>query len=64
MIEQGDTLMVWQTPYDEEEVNILLKTLAGDKEAVSELGKHTIKSEYTGTLVGLMYHLVLLYYQL
>ena len=51
-VEQGDTLMVWQTPYDEEEVNILLKTLAGDKEAVSELGKHTIKSEYTGTLVG------------
>lgn len=52
-VEQGDTLMVWQTPYDEEEVNILLKTLAGDKEAVSELGKHTIKSEYTGTLVGI-----------
>lgn len=52
-IEQGDTLLVWQTPYDEEEVNALLKALADDKEAVSELGKHTIKSEVTGRIAGM-----------
>lgn len=52
-IEQGDTLLMWQTPYDEEEVNSLLKALANDKEAVSELGRHTVKSEVTGRLVGM-----------
>ena len=52
-IEEGDALLVWQTPYDEEEVNSLLKALANDKEAVSELGKHVVKSEVTGRLVGM-----------
>ena len=52
-VEQGETLMVWQTPYDEDEVNNLLKALADDKDAVSELGRHTLKSEYTGKIVGL-----------
>jgi 8-oxo-dGTP pyrophosphatase MutT (NUDIX family) len=52
-IEQGDSLLVWQTPYDEEEVNALLKALANDREAVSELGRHTVKSEVTGRVAGM-----------
>lgn len=52
-IEQGDPLLIWQTPYDEEEVNALLKALANDKEALSELGRHTVKSEVTGRVAGI-----------
>jgi 8-oxo-dGTP pyrophosphatase MutT (NUDIX family) len=52
-IEQGENLLVWQTPYDEEEVNALLKALANDKEAVSELGRHSVKAEVTGRIAGI-----------
>ena len=52
-IEQGDPLLIWQTPYDEEDVNALLKALANDTDGVNELGKHTVKSEYTGKVVGM-----------
>lgn len=52
-VEQGDPLLIWQTPYEEEDVNALLKALANDTEAVNELGRHSIKSEYTGTVIGM-----------
>lgn len=47
-IECGDPLMIWQAPFDEEEANSLMRTLAG--EDVSELGKRKLKSEVTGVV--------------
>lgn len=52
-IEQGDPLIVWQTPYEDEDVNSLLKALANDKEALEELGRHSVKSDVTGKIVGM-----------
>lgn len=52
-VEEGDTLLVWQTPYEEEDASAILKVMANDKEAVSELGRHTVKSKLTGTVVGI-----------
>lgn len=52
-VEEGDTLLLWQTPYEDEDVSALLKAMADDKEAVSELGRHRVKSELTGTIVGI-----------
>ena len=47
-VECGDNLLIWQAPFDDEEANSLMKTLAG--EDVSELGKRTLKSEVTGVI--------------
>lgn len=52
-IEEGDTLLIWQTPYEDEDVSAILKVMANDAEAVSELGRHTIKSKLTGKIVGI-----------
>lgn len=49
-VEEGDTLLVYQTPYDEEDMNILLKNLVNDAEEISELGRIPIKSHVTGTV--------------
>lgn len=50
-VESGDSLLIWQAPFDEEDANSLLKTLAGDD--VSELGKRKLKSEVTGTVTDM-----------
>ena len=50
-VECGDPLMIWQSPFEDEDANSLLKTLAGDE--VSELGKRTLKSEVTGVVKGI-----------
>ena len=47
-IEEGDTLMIMQTPFDEEDANTLLKTLVDDPEEISDLGRIPIKSKVTG----------------
>lgn len=47
-----DSLIVWQDPYDEEEANALIKILA-DREAVSELGRKTIKSDISGRIADI-----------
>lgn len=52
-IEEGDTLLIWQTPYEDEDVSALLKVMANDAETVSELGRHTIKSKLTGKITGI-----------
>lgn len=49
-VEEGDTLLVYQTPYDEEDMNILLKNLVNDSNEISELGRIPIKSHVTGTV--------------
>lgn len=47
-IECRDSLLVYQTPFEDEDTNALLKSLAQDD--VSELGKRKVVSEVTGTL--------------
>jgi hypothetical protein len=47
-IEEGDTLMIMQSPFDEEDANTLLKNLVGDEEDISDLGRVKIKSKVTG----------------
>lgn len=50
-VEVGDNLLVWQSPFDDEEANALMKTLTG--EDVSELGKRRLKSEVTGVVTAI-----------
>ena len=50
-IECRDSLLVYQSPFDDEDTNALLKSLAQDD--VSELGKRKLVSEVTGTLKGI-----------
>ena len=49
-VQEGENLLVMQTPYDEEEANRLLKYLADDDEVISDLGRIPIKSKVTGTI--------------
>jgi len=49
-IEEGDTLLTIQTPYDEEDANILLRNLIDDEDEISELGRRSIKSKVTGVV--------------
>lgn len=50
-IQEGDPLLIYQNAFDDKDVNILLKNLAKDElgeETVSELGRITVRSKYTG----------------
>jgi len=47
-IKEGDSLMVFQNAYDQEDVNILLKNLSDDEDGISELGRIPIKSHVEG----------------
>lgn len=49
-IEEGDTLLTIQRPYDEEDANTLLKNLVDDPEEITNLGRIPIKSKVTGTV--------------
>ena len=49
-VQEGENLLVMQTPYDEEEANRLLKYLADDDDVISDLGRIPIKSKITGTI--------------
>lgn len=49
-VEEGDTLMVMQNSYDDEDANQLLKNLADDEETISSLGRIQIKSKITGVV--------------
>lgn len=50
-VEAGDNLIVWQSPFDDEEANALLKSLSKDE--ISELGKRTLKSHVTGKVTDI-----------
>ncbi len=52
-VEEGDTLITIQNPYSEDDVNVLLKNLAGDEDMISELGRRSIKSSVTGIVKGI-----------
>lgn len=49
-VQEGDILMTIQTPYDEEDANMLLKNLVDDPEEISNLGRIPIKSKVTGVI--------------
>ena len=49
-IHEGDTLMIIQNAYDEDDVNMLLKNLTGSEEEITDLGRIPIKSKVTGVV--------------
>lgn len=49
----GDSLLVWQDSFEDEDANALLRVMGKDTVEASELGRKTIKSETTGTVVGI-----------
>ena len=53
IVDQEDILYETQTAYEDEDINILLKNLAGDAETISKLGRKPVKSPVTGTIIGI-----------
>lgn len=49
-VEEGDEILIFQNAYDEEDVNILLKTLSDDLDEITDLGKIPLKSKVTGVI--------------
>ena len=47
-IEEGDTLMIVQSAFDEEDANSLLKNLADNEDEITNLGRVNITSKVTG----------------
>lgn len=47
-IQEGDPLLIFQNAFEDEDVNILLKNLVDDEEAITDLGRIPIKSKITG----------------
>ena len=45
---EGDTLFSYQTDFDDDAINVLLKNLSIDEKQLSELGHKPVKSKYTG----------------
>ena len=45
---EGDTLFAYQSDFDDDVANALLKNLTLDAEQLSELGRNPVKSKYTG----------------
>lgn len=54
-VETDDSLIVWQDPHDDEEADTLLRIMGNNntKEEISELGRKTIKAEFSGTIVDI-----------
>lgn len=48
-IQEGDPLIIYQNAFDEEDANMLLKSIT-DEDIVSDLGRIRIKSKYTGVV--------------
>ena len=47
-VQEGDTLLLYQSPFEEEDANRIVKNLSMDSKEVSELGRVPIKSKVTG----------------
>ena len=47
-IKEGDPLLIIQKPYDEDDMNSLLKSLVADEDSITELGRQPITSKVTG----------------
>ena len=52
IVQQEDILYETQTAYEEEDVNLLLKSLAGDSGEISKLGRKQVKAPVTGRIAG------------
>lgn len=50
-VQAGSPLIIWQSPFDEEDANILLKNLSKDE--ISDLGKKTLDTEVTGRITDI-----------
>lgn len=48
-IQEGEPLIIYQNAFDEEDANLLLKSIT-DEDIVSDLGRVRIKSKYTGVV--------------
>lgn len=48
-----DSLLVWQDSFEDEDVSVILRVMGQDALQTSELGRKTIKSKTTGTVVGI-----------
>ena len=49
-VQEGDDIMIFQNSYDEEDVNMLLKSLSDDLDEITDLGKIPLKSKITGVI--------------
>ena len=51
-IKEGDPILIFQNVYDEEDANIILKTLNAEEEndIISEIGHQTVKAKVTGVI--------------
>lgn len=51
-VETEDPLIIWQDPHDDEEADTLLRIMGNNnsEEEISELGRKTIRSEFSGTI--------------
>ena len=47
-VQEGDTLLLYQAPFDEEDANAIVKNLSVDKEQITEMGRIPVKSKVTG----------------
>lgn len=47
-IKEGEPLLIFQNAYEDNDINILLKNLAGDEKDISDLGRIKVKSKITG----------------
>ena len=50
---EGDTIMAYQTDFDDDVVNTLLKNLTMDSTQLSELGRKPVTASHTGELAGI-----------
>lgn len=49
-IQEGDSLLIFQNAFEEDDVNMLLKNLGDDEDIISDLGRIPIKSKVTGKI--------------
>lgn len=52
-VNEGDTLLAFQTDFDDEVSNTLMKNLSIDKEKISELGRTPLRAKYSGTIIDI-----------
>ena len=52
-VNDGETILSFQSDFDDEVSNTLMKNLAIDRDKISELGRTPIKSKYNGTIIDI-----------
>ena len=53
-VEVDDALIVWEDPHEDEEADVVTRLISADNsDVISELGRKTIKSELSGTIVDI-----------